>query len=167
VFLVSHDRAFLDNVVTQTIASEGGGQWKEYVGGYSDWLRQRPAGGGRASMLRAESSPSRHKSRRRRHGENEAGAGKKLSFKEQRELEQLPARIAALEAEQGVLHARLADPAFYQEPAETSARPRKGWPPSMPRSTPRCCAGKPSKQKSESWRQKGVFFRVSSGMRCR
>jgi energy-coupling factor transporter ATP-binding protein EcfA2 len=45
VFLVSHDRAFLDNVVTQTIASEGGGLWKEYVGGYSDWLRQRPAGG--------------------------------------------------------------------------------------------------------------------------
>ena len=45
VFLVSHDRAFLDNVVTQTIASEGDGQWKEYVGGYSDWLRQRPAGG--------------------------------------------------------------------------------------------------------------------------
>jgi ATP-binding cassette subfamily F protein uup len=43
VFLVSHDRAFLDNVVTQTIASEGDGRWKEYVGGYSDWLRQRSA----------------------------------------------------------------------------------------------------------------------------
>ena len=119
VFLVSHDRAFLDNVVTQTIASEGGGQWKEYVGGYSDWLRQRPAGG--AARFDAtggvETKPA-----------TSAGAGdaakpkavvrKKLSFKEQRELEQLPARIAALEAEQAALQARLADPVFYQGPPE-------------------------------------------------
>ena len=119
VFLVSHDRAFLDNVVTQTIASEGEGQWKEYVGGYSDWLRQRPAGG--AARFDAtggvETKPA-----------TSAGAGdaakpkavvrKKLSFKEQRELEQLPARIAALEAEQAALQARLADPVFYQGPPE-------------------------------------------------
>ena len=119
VFLVSHDRAFLDNVVTQTIASEGEGQWKEYVGGYSDWLRQRPAGG--AARFDAtggvETKPA-----------TSAGAGdaakpkavvrKKLSFKEQRELEQLPARIAALEAEQAALQARLADPVFYQGPPD-------------------------------------------------
>jgi ATP-binding cassette subfamily F protein uup len=119
VFLVSHDRAFLDNVVTQTIASEGEGQWKEYVGGYSDWLRQRPAGG--AARFDAtggvEAKPA-----------TSAGAvdaakpkpvvRKKLSFKEQRELEQLPARIAALEAEQATLQARLADPVFYQGPSE-------------------------------------------------
>ncbi|MBI5790704.1 MAG: ATP-binding cassette domain-containing protein [Rhodocyclales bacterium] len=120
VFLVSHDRAFLDNVVTQTIAAEGGGAWKEYVGGYSDWLRQRPAavaarfdttggvdGRSSAKVGAGDTAPAK------------PAAAKKLSFKEQRELDQLPARIAALETEQGVLHARLADPAFYLEPAET------------------------------------------------
>jgi ATP-binding cassette subfamily F protein uup len=114
VFLVSHDRAFLDNVVTQTIASEGDGNWKEYVGGYSDWLRQRKL----PDASRDESSAAKPKS----------GAGgavavpsaerRKLSFKEQRELDQLPARIAALEVEQTALQARLADPGFYREPAE-------------------------------------------------
>ncbi|MBK9351696.1 MAG: ATP-binding cassette domain-containing protein [Sulfuritalea sp.] len=114
VFLVSHDRAFLDNVVTQTIASEGDGCWKEYVGGYSDWLRQRPA----PTVREAATAPK-----------STAGAGsaaiaappvkRKLGFKEQRELEQLPERIAALEAEQATLQGRLADPGFYREPAET------------------------------------------------
>ncbi len=114
VFLVSHDRAFLDNVVTQTIASEGDGRWKEYVGGYSDWLRQRPA----PTVREAATAPK-----------STAGAGsaaiaappvkRKLGFKEQRELEQLPERIAALEAEQATLQGRLADPGFYREPAET------------------------------------------------
>ena len=127
VFLVSHDRAFLDNVVTQTIASEGDGQWKEYVGGYSDWLRQRPAGvaarfdtGGGAE---ARPGPKVMRSGIHADGAGETAKGKtsaprKLSFKEQRELEQLPEHIAALETEQAVLHGRLADPAFYQGPAE-------------------------------------------------
>ncbi|MDP2135915.1 MAG: ATP-binding cassette domain-containing protein [Sulfuritalea sp.] len=139
VFLVSHDRAFLDNVVTQTIASEGGGQWKEYVGGYSDWLRQRPAGG--AARFDATGGVAFAPAQKVPGGTQSAGAGglclpgtplreqvtakaapitrKKLSFKEQRELEQLPARIAALEVEQAALQGRLGDPAFYQEPAET------------------------------------------------
>jgi ATP-binding cassette subfamily F protein uup len=126
VFLVSHDRAFLDNVVTQTIASEGGGQWKEYVGGYSDWLRQRPAGG--AARFDATGGVASTPVQKVPGGTQSAGAGdtakpkpaerKKLGFKEQRELEQLPARIAALEVEQAALQGRLADPAFYQEPAE-------------------------------------------------
>ena len=126
VFLVSHDRAFLDNVVTQTIASEGGGQWKEYVGGYSDWLRQRPAGG--AARFDATGGPDAKSASRVPGGTQSAGAGdtakaspvprKKLSFKEQRELEQLPARIAALEVEQAALQGRLADPAFYQGSAD-------------------------------------------------
>ena len=127
VFLVSHDRAFLDNVVTQTIASEGGGQWKEYVGGYSDWLRQRPAGG--AARFDATGGVAAVTGQKVPGGTQSAGAGdtakpkpaerKKLGFKEQRELEQLPARIAALEAEQAALQGRMGDPAFYQEPAET------------------------------------------------
>ena len=128
VFLVSHDRAFLDNVVTQTIASEGGGQWKEYVGGYSDWLRQRPAAA--AARFDATGGPDARPASKVPGGTQSAGAGeaagtkatasqrKKLSFKEQRELEQLPDRIAALEAEQAALQGRLADPAFYQGAAE-------------------------------------------------
>jgi ATP-binding cassette subfamily F protein uup len=120
VFLVSHDRAFLDNVVTQTIASEGGGQWKEYVGGYSDWLRQRPAGG--AARFDATGGVAVAPAQKVGAGDTAKAAPvarKKLSFKEQRELEQLPARIAALEVEQAALQGRLGDPAFYQEPAET------------------------------------------------
>ncbi len=119
VFLVSHDRAFLDNVVTQTIASEGDGQWKEYVGGYSDWLRQRPAGG--TVRFDATGGPDAKPASRVGAGDTakvKSAERKKLSFKEQRELEQLPDRIAALEAEQGVLQGRLGDPAFYQGPAE-------------------------------------------------
>jgi ATP-binding cassette subfamily F protein uup len=119
VFLVSHDRAFLDNVVTQTIASEGGGQWKEYVGGYSDWLRQRPAGG--AARFDVTGGPDAKPASRVGAGDTakvKPAERKKLSFKEQRELEQLPARIAALEVEQAALQGRLADPGFYQGPAE-------------------------------------------------
>jgi ATP-binding cassette subfamily F protein uup len=119
VFLVSHDRAFLDNVVTQTIASEGNGQWKEYVGGYSDWLRQRPAGG----AARFDATGGGEPKPGTKAGTGDAVKGKpaerkKLSFKEQRELEQLPDRIAALEAEQAALQIRLADPAFYQGPPD-------------------------------------------------
>jgi ATP-binding cassette subfamily F protein uup len=114
VFLVSHDRAFLDNVVTQTIASAGDGRWKEYVGGYSDWLRQRPA----PAAAKADLAPARADAGSSAKPAAAPAERRKLSYKEQRELEALPDRIAALEAEQGVLQARLADPAFYREPAE-------------------------------------------------
>jgi ATP-binding cassette subfamily F protein uup len=109
VFLVSHDRAFLDNVVTQTIASEGNGYWKEYVGGYSDWLRQRKL----PEVAREESVAVKPKAAPASSAER-----RKLSFKEQRELDQLPERIATLETEQATLQARLADPNFYREAAE-------------------------------------------------
>jgi ATP-binding cassette subfamily F protein uup len=114
VFLVSHDRAFLDNVVTQTIASEGEGRWKEYVGGYSDWLRQRSV----PAVPKADVAPARTDAGSSAKPEAAAAERRKLSFKEQRELDALPERIAALEAEQVALQARLADPAFYREPAE-------------------------------------------------
>jgi ATP-binding cassette subfamily F protein uup len=114
VFLVSHDRAFLDNVVTQTIASEGDGHWKEYVGGYSDWLRQRPL----PSASRDESATAKAKVGADGTAIPPIPGRRKLSFKEQRELDQLPERIAALETEQATLQARLADPDFYREPAE-------------------------------------------------
>ena len=103
LFLVSHDRAFLDNVVTQTIAYEGDGRWKEYAGGYEDWLRARPQPAA-AAPQDASAATRREPSRRM-----------KLSYKETRELEELPARLEALETEQRELSARLADPALYQD----------------------------------------------------
>jgi ATP-binding cassette subfamily F protein uup len=101
LLLVSHDRAFLDNIVTQTIAAEGGGKWKEYVGGYSDWLRQRPSS---SSSLDIKTKTERPK------------AKAKLSYKESRELEALPNEIAALEAEQQALTAKMHAPEYYKQP---------------------------------------------------
>jgi ATP-binding cassette subfamily F protein uup len=105
LFLVSHDRAFLDNVVTQTIAHEGGGRWKEYVGGYADWQRAR-TGVARATPETqgkplAEAAAPRKKA--------------KLSYKEVRELEELPQKLGALEREQAELARKLADPAVYRD----------------------------------------------------
>jgi ATP-binding cassette subfamily F protein uup len=110
VFLVSHDRAFLDNVVTDTIAWEGPGAWREYVGGYEDWLRQRStvATASTTPGASAEVTGDDRKTRR----------PIKLSFKEQRELDQIPDRLATLEVEQTALTARLNDPALYQTGAE-------------------------------------------------
>jgi ATP-binding cassette subfamily F protein uup len=120
LFLVSHDREFLDNVVTQSIAYEGDGRWKEYAGGYSDWLRASkvipakdstvvpakdstviPA---KAGIQDPGSPPSR-------------GRQAKLSYKQSRELDELPAKLQALEREQKEIAAKLADPATYQDRA--------------------------------------------------
>ena len=98
LLLVSHDRVFLDNVVTQTLVAEGEGRWQEYAGGYSDWLLQRPQTAAAATAVAtAAKAPSRER----------AAAAKKLSFKEQRELESLPATIDALEKEQEALLANM------------------------------------------------------------
>ncbi len=115
LFLVSHDRAFLDNVVTQVIAYEGDGRWGEYAGGYADWMRVKDAKPREPAVkaVRAQSGGSDKPKEARRDA--------RLSFNEKRELEGLPARIAALEAEQAALHARLADPALYQSAAEEVA----------------------------------------------
>src|SRR5260221_36208 len=105
LFLVSHDREFLDNVVTQTIASEGGGEWKEYAGGYSDWQRvhSKLAPPERAKPKTAALEP------RRRTQSN------KLGYKEERELAELPDKLKALEREQEQIAGRLADPALYRD----------------------------------------------------
>jgi len=108
LFLVSHDRAFLDNVVTQTIAFEGAGRWKEYAGGYTDWQRARSTGAQEASKADAEPGDSRAQARSSRRKA-------KLSFSEARELDELPAKLEALEREQSELAGRLADPALYQD----------------------------------------------------
>ncbi|MCP3957295.1 MAG: ATP-binding cassette domain-containing protein [bacterium] len=103
LLLVSHDRAFLDNVVTSTLVMAGGGRVEEYVGGYSDWLGQRPSVD--EPTRKASRTPSKP---RPRHGP------RKLSYRERRDLETLPDRIEELEAEQQELHAKMADPALYR-----------------------------------------------------
>jgi ATP-binding cassette subfamily F protein uup len=114
LLLVSHDRAFLDNVVTSTLVFEGEGRIGEYIGGYSDWLRQRmipkPATAARPQTAVA---PVRTAA--------PAGKARKLSYKDQRELDGLPARIEALEAEQAALQARVSDPGFYRQPGDDIA----------------------------------------------
>ena len=115
VFLVSHDRTFLDNVVTSTLAWDGPGAWREYEGGVQDWLAQsarwqamREAEAGAASDVSDQTSPQRTPDKR------EQLQKKKLSYKDQRELDALPALIDALEQEQADIRARLADGTLYQ-----------------------------------------------------
>jgi ATP-binding cassette subfamily F protein uup len=106
LLLVSHDRAFLDNVVTQTIAFEGDARWKEYVGGYSDWQRMRtPTATAAATGELAAATPAPAPPRKKA----------KLGYNESRELEALPARLKALEDEQAELARRLADPEIYRD----------------------------------------------------
>jgi ATP-binding cassette subfamily F protein uup len=111
VFLVSHDRTFLDNVVTQVIVAEGQGLWRDYVGGYSDWERVRSEAPVAAPVAKASPAKSPEPA-----PEAQAAAGKKvkLSYKEQRELEELPKLIASLEDEQSAITAQLNGPDFYK-----------------------------------------------------
>jgi ATP-binding cassette subfamily F protein uup len=109
LLLVSHDRVFLDNVVTSTLVFEGEGRIGEYVGGYGDWLRQRKPDEAAAVRVKRDESPkTKQKSRAR-----------KLSYKDQRELDALPLRIEQLEAEVEQAQAALADPALYQDGGES------------------------------------------------
>ncbi len=122
VFLVSHDRRFLDNVVTSTIAWEGdpayggrAGLWREYEGGYEDWKQQRERS--RVQLAPAVAAPAAPKTAARTDAPRP-----KLSYKEQRELDGLPARIEALEAEQAAIAAELAGAEIYtREPQRVPA----------------------------------------------
>ena len=116
LFLVSHDRAFLDNVVTQVIAAEGDGRWGEYAGGYQEWQRVQAERTAERELAReAEREAARRAQPAAAAPAKAAARGNKLSFNEKRELEALPDRIAALEEEQAALQARLGDPALYQQ----------------------------------------------------
>jgi ATP-binding cassette subfamily F protein uup len=103
ILLVSHDRAFLDNVVTQTLAAEGGGAWREYAGGYSDYERQRPPAA-KEEEVTEKAAPIRERARA------------KLTYKETRELEALPGEIEALEAEQRSLAGKMGSPEYFRQP---------------------------------------------------
>ena len=110
LLLVSHDRAFLDNVVTSTIVFEGDGKVEEYVGGYEDWRRQcLPA------VSTPRSPPTTRPTKRR---PDDAGPARKLTYREQHELAALPARIEVLEAEQRALGGTIEAPTFYTRPAQ-------------------------------------------------
>jgi ATP-binding cassette subfamily F protein uup len=154
VFLVSHDRAFLDNVVTSTIAYEGDGHWREYEGGVQDWLLQSnrakvwsqkvadikpaPAAGKSTASAGSKTSNGTGEAANAGHGQASQAqhethqsvpakaAVKKLSFKEQRELDSLPGLIEALEQEQAALNSALADGSLYvsdpQGAADNAAR---------------------------------------------
>ncbi|RTZ98504.1 MAG: ABC transporter ATP-binding protein [Deltaproteobacteria bacterium] len=106
LLLVSHDRAFLNNVVTRTIVFEGNGQVAEYTGGYDDWLRQRPQP---VSKVPEKTTGKKGQARPR------ARASKKMGYMQQRELEQLPRKIETLESEQKELFAIVSDPMFYKK----------------------------------------------------
>ncbi len=128
VFLVSHDRRFLDNVVTSTIVWEGDespGQWREYEGGYEDWKIQRD----RAKLLRDQAARAAGKSKDTPPATKAAVAApvpaakaRKLSYKEQRELDELPKRIETLEAEQKELATFLAQPESYTKEADRAMK---------------------------------------------
>ncbi len=119
LLLVSHDRRFLDNVVTQTLAAEGGGSWREYVGGYSDWLRQSspsPAAESRGKAPRETSGPATPSPPKPR---------TRLGHKEQRELTSLPGEIEALEQEQAAITTGMSAPDYHLQGAPQIRADRK------------------------------------------
>ncbi len=117
LLLVSHDRTFLDNVVTQTLVAEGNGKWQEYVGGYSDWLSQRrvPAPTAAAAKTRVDAKPDAPR----------PPAPAKLSYKEARELELLPKEIEQLEQEQQSLTARMSSVEYHRQGPDQIKADRK------------------------------------------
>ena len=121
LLLVSHDRVFLDNVVTSTVVFEGDGRVEEYVGGYADWLRQRRQAERAASATEAAKKSGAAAQAVTSAPSADSAPKKKLSYKEQRELDALPQRIEVLESEHTELQARIASPEFYKEGAEAIA----------------------------------------------
>jgi ABC transport system ATP-binding/permease protein len=122
VLLVSHDRAFLDNVVTSVIAAEGEGRWREYVGGFTDWQTQSA----RAQEIAEARAPSAAAPVAAAPKDSAAGRNAqrtvKLSFKEQRELEELPKRIEALETEQKTIGAQIEEGSIFAKDAQEGVR---------------------------------------------
>ena len=120
LLLVSHDRAFLDHLVTGLFVLEGEGRVREHTGGWSDWLAwsRNADAPDRAGARNAASAP--RAARRRRNARP-----RRISFSERREMEALPERIEALEGRIAALHEKLADPAFYREPSPVIAGARR------------------------------------------
>ncbi len=117
VFLVSHDREFLDNVVTSTIVSEGDGRWREYEGSVQDWLTQSQRAAELNRPPEAKTAPKPATTEAAAPAAPRGGK-RKLSYKEQRELDALPALIESLESEQATIQAELADGTLYSSDLE-------------------------------------------------
>jgi len=117
LLLVSHDRSFLNHIVTSTLVFESNGQVVEYAGGYDDWLSQRPQPAAPQPTKPKQTPPPRP---------TPPAKPKKLTFAQNREIKELPAKIETLETEQNQLQAAMADPAFYkQEPEKIKARQKR------------------------------------------
>ncbi len=116
LLLVSHDRAFLNNVVTSTMVFEGEGKVVEYVGGYDDWLRQRAPVVPESRTVHATKNTTAKRPKAK---------STKLSYKDQRELDELPKRIEGLDAELAATHAAMAEPGFYQQEGAAIAEVNK------------------------------------------
>jgi len=113
LLIVSHDRDFLDNVVTSTLVFEGEGRIGDYVGGYADWVKEKEKAVA-AKLAAAPLAETRQEPRKPK-------SARKLTNRERRELEELPAKIEAIETEQALLGAKLADPIFYQKERSAAA----------------------------------------------
>lgn len=125
VFIVSHDRRFLDNVVTSCLVAEGNGLWREYEGGITDWQAQAKVMASLAdvdvgAVATASERPAPAPDRNAAVAPTPAPAKTKLSYKDQRELEALPQKIEAMEKEQGEINAKLADGAIFQSDAKAA-----------------------------------------------
>ena len=113
IILVSHDRRFLDNVVTEVLAPEGNGKWREYVGGYAEWFAQRPA----EALPVKKASPSKEEEKKAK-PKAQVQQKIKLSWRENRELEALPEKLEALEKEQSDLIARMSEGSYHTKPVD-------------------------------------------------
>lgn len=113
IILVSHDRRFIDNVVTEVLAPEGNGKWREYVGGYAEWFAQRPA----EALPVKKASPSKEEEKKAK-PKAQVQQKIKLSWRESRELEALPEKLEALEKEQSDLIARMSEGSYHTKPVD-------------------------------------------------
>lgn len=113
IILVSHDRRFLDNVVTEVLAPEGNGKWREYAGGYAEWFAQRPA-----EALPVKKAPAPKDEEKKAKPKPQVQQKIKLSWRESRELEALPEKLEALEKEQSDLIARMSEGSYHTKPVE-------------------------------------------------
>ena len=118
--MVSHDREFLNNVVTSTIVFEPDGI-NEYVGGYDDWVRQT----GGSMVAKPEIKPPKAESKPKKEVKSDSDAPRKLKYKERLELEKLPTEIDDLEKQIAEIHQAMGDPEFFKEPKEKIAEAQK------------------------------------------
>ena len=123
LLVVSHDRAFLNNVATSTLSPDGNGRWSEFIGGYEDMIRQR--GSSAPQVLAAPAKAKVEAPAAKSNGNGSSARARKLSWKEKQDLEALPARIERLEEEHAMLAAKMGEAEFYKQDASASSAARE------------------------------------------